>query len=121
MNWLGLLDSVYPNKTCSKLHVRLLLSPKLPTYFDDITTIQNNRQVRVNIDATLVAILRIDSQHVLYFSDSVRPRSILCCQCQHQHTRHVLQKGPAGTEACLPVSRSDWPVHQGRQRHDHPS
>ena len=26
---------------------------------DDVTTIENNRQVRVNIDATLVAIFRI--------------------------------------------------------------
>ena len=34
----------------------------LPTYFDDVTTIENNRQVRVKIDAMLVAILRIGSQ-----------------------------------------------------------
>ena len=34
----------------------------MPTYFDDVTTIENNRQVRVNIDATLVAIFRIESQ-----------------------------------------------------------
>ena len=33
---------------------------KLPTYFDDITTIENNPQVRMNIDATLVAIFCID-------------------------------------------------------------
>ena len=58
-NWLGLLESLNLRKTCSKLHVKLLLWPKLPTYFDDITTIENNRQVRVNIDATLVAIFRI--------------------------------------------------------------
>ena len=35
-----------------KINVGLLLWPKLPTYFDDVTTIENNRQVRVNIDAT---------------------------------------------------------------------
>ena len=29
------------------------------TYFDDVTTIENNGQVHVNIDATLVAIFRI--------------------------------------------------------------
>ena len=29
------------------------------TYFDDVTTIENNQQVRVNIDATLVVIFRI--------------------------------------------------------------
>ena len=28
-------------------------------YFGDVTTIENNRQVRVNIDATLVAMFRI--------------------------------------------------------------
>ena len=46
-------------KSCSKLHIRLLLWPKLPTYFDDVMTMENNQQVRVNIDATLVAIFRI--------------------------------------------------------------
>ena len=46
-------------ENCSKPHVRLLLWPKLPTYFDDVTTIENNQQVRVNIDATLFAIVRI--------------------------------------------------------------
>ena len=46
-------------KSCSKLHIRLLLWPKLPTYFDDVTTIENNQQVRVNVDVTLVAIFRI--------------------------------------------------------------
>ena len=40
-------------------NVRLLLWPKLPTYFDDVMTIENNRQVRVNVDATLVAIFRM--------------------------------------------------------------
>ena len=39
--------------------VRLLLWPKLPTYFDDVTKMEHNRQVRVNIDATLVAIFHI--------------------------------------------------------------
>ena len=29
------------------------------TYFGDVTTIENNREVRVNIDATLVAMFRI--------------------------------------------------------------
>ena len=29
------------------------------TYFGDVTTIENNRQVRVNIDETLVAMFRI--------------------------------------------------------------
>ena len=38
----------------------LLLWPKVPTFFDDVTTIEINRQVRVNIDATLVAIFRIE-------------------------------------------------------------
>ena len=28
-------------------------------YFGDVTTIENNRQVRMNIDATLVAMFRI--------------------------------------------------------------
>ena len=54
-----LLEPVNLRKTCSKLHVRLLPWPKLPTYSDDVTTIESNRQVRVNIDATLVAIFRI--------------------------------------------------------------
>ena len=34
----------------------------LPTYFDDVTAIENNRQVRMNIDATLVAIFRYYQQ-----------------------------------------------------------
>ena len=38
-NWLSLLESVNLRKTCSKLHVRLPLRSKLPTYFDDVTTI----------------------------------------------------------------------------------
>ena len=58
-NLFGLLDSVNPRKTCSKRHGRLFLWSKLPTYFDDVTTIENNRKVRVNIDVTLVAIFRI--------------------------------------------------------------
>ena len=62
MNLFGLLDSVNPSKTCSKLHGRLFLRSKLPTYFDDVMTIENNRQLRVNIDVTLVAILRIKSK-----------------------------------------------------------
>ena len=57
-NWLGLLESVNLRKTCSKLHVRLLLWSKLPTYFDDVKTMENNGQVSVNVDATLVAIFR---------------------------------------------------------------
>ena len=32
---------------------------KVGTYFDDVTTIENSRQVHVSIDATLVAIFRI--------------------------------------------------------------
>ena len=51
MNWLGLLESVNLRKNCSKPHERLLLWPKLPTYFYDAKTIENNRQVCVNIDA----------------------------------------------------------------------
>ena len=39
-NWLSLLESVNIRKTCSKLHVRLILWSKLPTYFDDVTTIE---------------------------------------------------------------------------------
>ena len=62
MNKLGLLESVNLWKTCSKLHIRLLLWPKLPTYFDGVTTIENNRQVRVNVGVTLVAIFRIHFQ-----------------------------------------------------------
>ena len=31
----------------------------MAAYFDDVTTIENNRQVRVNIAAMLVAIFRI--------------------------------------------------------------
>ena len=63
-----LLESVNLRKNCSKLHERLLLRPKLHTYFDDVTTFENNRQVRVNVDVTLVAIFRIvdvfdESQH----------------------------------------------------------
>ena len=60
-------------KTCSKLHVRLLLWPKLPTYFDDVTTIENNGQVCVNIDATLVAIFGIgENIHVynIYYNNT---------------------------------------------------
>ena len=56
---IGLLESVNHRKTCSKIHVSLLLWPKLPTYFDDVTTIENNRQVWVNVDARLVAIFCI--------------------------------------------------------------
>ena len=37
----------------------LLLWSKLPTYFDDITTMENSRQVHLKIDATLAAIFRI--------------------------------------------------------------
>ena len=59
MNWLVVLESVNLRKNCSKFYERLLLRPKLPTYFDDVTTIENNRQVRVNVDVTLVAIFRI--------------------------------------------------------------
>ena len=44
-NWLGLLESVNLKKTCSKLHVWFLFWPKLPIYFDDVTTIENNWQV----------------------------------------------------------------------------
>ena len=54
------LESVNLRKTYSKLHVRLLLWPKLPTYFGDVTTIENNWQVCVNIDAMSVVIFRID-------------------------------------------------------------
>ena len=43
----------------------LLLRSKLPTYFNDVTTIENNRQVRVNIDATLVAIFRIKQEKAM--------------------------------------------------------
>ena len=39
-NLLSLLESVNLGKTCSKLHVRLLLRSKLPTYFDDVATIE---------------------------------------------------------------------------------
>ena len=39
-NWLSLLASVNRRKTCPKLHVRLLLWSKLPTYFDDVMTIE---------------------------------------------------------------------------------
>ena len=60
-NLLGLLESVNLRKTCSKLLVKLLLWPKLPTCFDDVTTIENNRQVHVKIDSTLVAIFCIES------------------------------------------------------------
>ena len=38
----------------------------LPTYFDVVTTIENNRQVRVNIDVTLVAIFRIDIYNFIH-------------------------------------------------------
>ena len=33
--------------------------------YDDVTTIGNNRQVRVNIDATLVVIFRITETEIL--------------------------------------------------------
>ena len=39
-NWLSLLEPVNLKKTCSKLHVKWLLWSKLPTYFDDVTTIE---------------------------------------------------------------------------------
>ena len=55
--WLA--GSVNLRKTCSKLHVRFLLWPKFPTYFDDVTTIENNRQVSLNIDATFIYIVAI--------------------------------------------------------------
>ena len=44
-----------------KTSFKLLLWPKLLTYFDDVTPIENNRQVGVNIDATLVAMFHIIS------------------------------------------------------------
>ena len=67
-----MLESVNMRKTCSKLHVRLLLWPKLPTYFNDVTTIENNRQV--NVAATLVAIFRIGprNRHWGAFAESAR-------------------------------------------------
>ena len=56
-------------KTSCQVHGRLFLWSKLPTYFDDVTTIENNRQVRVNIDVTLVAIFRIDLLKLEGFRD----------------------------------------------------
>ena len=73
---LGFSDSSKPIKSVSSIYewawlagirkseqtsckVAPVTKLKLPTYFDDVTTIENNRQVHVNIDATLVAILRI--------------------------------------------------------------
>ena len=53
MEYVNLRENLH--KTSSKLLLQL------PTYFDDVTTIENNRQVRVNIDVTLVAIFRITS------------------------------------------------------------
>ena len=44
---------------------------KLPTYFDDVTTIENNRQVRVNVDATLDAIFRIAMQNFVAITSSI--------------------------------------------------
>ena len=65
------MESINLRKTCSKLHVSLLLLPKLPTYFDDVTTIENNWQVCVNVDATLLAIFRIDRGKVQRKSQGV--------------------------------------------------
>ena len=55
--------------------------PKLPTYFDDVTTIKNNRQVGVNIDATLVAIFRIPNKvyMVRVSKNSTRKPAFLLC------------------------------------------
>ena len=107
-----MLESVNLRKTCSKLHVRLLLWPKLPTYFDDVTIIENNRQVLVNIDATLVAIFRID------LSPKARHRT--CWQTlslwrHNQMTRQVVahmwrhngmtSKGPHGAPHALNLAK----------------
>ena len=49
------------DKRTEKIYMKFVC--KLPTYFDDVTTIEmtshNRKQVRVNIDAMLVAIFRI--------------------------------------------------------------
>ena len=82
-----LVDSINPRKTCSKLHERLFLRPKLPTYFDDVTTIENNRQVRVNVDATLVAIFRITY---------VKWKYVTWGKSDEQELRAMLAAGQAG-------------------------
>ena len=61
-NCLGLLESVNLRKTCSKLHVRLPLRSKLPIYFDDVMTMENNRQVHVNIGHSVLEIVRLIGQ-----------------------------------------------------------
>ena len=73
-----MLESVNLTKTCSKPHESLLLLwPKLPTYFDDVKAIENNRQVRVNIYATLLAIFRIPKWiYVMNSADFFQYRSI---------------------------------------------
>ena len=55
MAWLALFRKSEENL----LKTSFKIVPVLPTYFDDVTTIENNRQVRVNIDARLVAKFRI--------------------------------------------------------------
>ena len=44
-----------------KTSCKVALWSKLLTYFDDVTAMENNRQVRVNIDSTLIAIFHISS------------------------------------------------------------
>ena len=52
---LDLLESENLRKLAQKLHVKLLLSQKLPTYYDEVTTIKNNQQVRVNVRTEVFA------------------------------------------------------------------
>ena len=59
MAWLAEIRKSDENllKTCKVAPVAKVQITNV--YFGDVTTIENNRHVRVNIDATLVAMFRI--------------------------------------------------------------
>ena len=81
-DWPGLLKSKNLRKICTKSHIRFLLWPKGPTYYDDVATIENKRHVRVNIaiDTTLVTMFSIIPSYL----PSIRPPLFPC------HTKHWL-------------------------------
>ena len=120
-NWLSLLESVNLRKICSKRHVKLLLWPKLPTYFDDVATIENNRQVLVNIDATLVAIFRNQSTSNLVLPLIlvylfVKSDSNSKCTEEHGNSSHLQLQPPFGDRhwgAAVADWVSSWLAEQG--------
>ena len=92
MNWLRLQESINLRKTCSILHVRLLdlvLWQQLPTYFDNFTTIENNWQVHVKIDMTLLAIFHIVYERIWFLVKSILCRTFECMNSGSQRELYV--------------------------------